>query len=164
MNDRNFDKKILPLSDQLYRFALSILKDGESAKDCVQDFFVKMIEKERRWEEMENPKPFLMFILRNQCIDKLRTSRSHEPHDSDLLCNDVNPHQQMEQKDTMKIIKRHIEALPEIQRTIIHLRDVEGFEISEITKIVSMTENAVYVNLSRARQKIREKLNHLNDK
>ncbi|MDL2296834.1 sigma-70 family RNA polymerase sigma factor [Bacteroidales bacterium OttesenSCG-928-B11] len=164
MNDKNFARKILPLSDQLYRFALSILKDSENAKDCVQDLFVKMIEKDRRWEEMDNPKSFLMFVLRNQCIDRLRTTKSHESTDLELVNHAPNPHQKMEQKESMRMIKQYIGTLPEIQRTIIHLRDIEGLEIAEITEIVSMTENAVYVNLSRARQKIREKLNYLNNK
>lgn len=164
MNDRNFDKKILPLSDQLYRFALSILRDSENAKDCVQDLFVKLIEKERKWETMDNPKPFLMCILRNQCIDRLRLVKPEEALPQDIIQDQPNPHQKMEQKESMKMIKQYIGTLPEIQRTIIHLRDIEGLEIAEITEIVSMTENAVYVNLSRARQKIREKLNYLNNK
>jgi RNA polymerase sigma-70 factor (ECF subfamily) len=51
-----------------------------------------------------------------------------------------------------------IDKLPELQRTIIHLRDVEGLEISEYAPITATTENAVSVNLSRARQKLRKEL------
>ena len=51
-----------------------------------------------------------------------------------------------------------IDNLPELQRTIIRMRDVEEMEISEIAYITSLTENAVSVNLSRARQKIREQI------
>jgi len=51
-----------------------------------------------------------------------------------------------------------IDDLPELQRTVIRMRDVEGMELSEIADITSLSENAVTVNLSRARQKIREKI------
>ena len=55
-------------------------------------------------------------------------------------------------------IRVMIDCLPELQRTIIRMRDVEGMEISEIAFVTTLSENAVSVNLSRARQKIREQI------
>lgn len=80
------------------------------------------------------------------------------PLDENLIATMPNPHQLIEQKDMTNYVKQLIDKLPELQRTIIHLRDVEGLEISEIATITATTENAVSVNLSRARQKLRKEL------
>jgi RNA polymerase sigma-70 factor (ECF subfamily) len=98
--------------------------------------------------------------MRNLCLDWLRTRKSDYdvPLDENLIASAPNPHQLMEQKDLTNYVKQLIDKLPELQRTIIHLRDVEGLEISEIAAITSISENAISVNLSRARQKLRTEL------
>ncbi len=64
----------------------------------------------------------------------------------------------METNDTYKKIRELIDLLPEQQRMIIHLRDVEGYAFVEISEIMGLTENTIRVNLSRARKKIREEM------
>ena len=161
MEEKSFEQKILPYADSLFRFAKSILKNEEWAEDAVQDIFMKLVEKEKLWQKMDNPKPFLMRLMRNDCIDKWRCYHPTENIDE-------NEHEvldisnKLERKEILEIIEKFIAQLPELQRTVIHLRDIEGFEIKEIAEIMTMTENAVSANLSRARQKIKEKLMAMN--
>lgn len=76
----------------------------------------------------------------------------------DIIYNAPDPYLQTEQMDMVSRIRIMIDKLPELQRTIIRLRDVEGIEMSEISEITGVSLNAATVNLSRARQKIREQI------
>jgi len=157
MDSNTFSNKILIFSDKLYRMANSILLDEEAAKDCVQDIYVKLWEKRNGLNKIENLSSFVMKSMRNLCLDKLRKNKeiNLETALCELKPDKITQHEILEQKDMTKLIKQYINQLPELQRTIIRLRDVEGFEIKEIAFITASNENAVTVNLSRARTKIR---------
>jgi len=157
MDSNTFSNKILIFSDKLYRMANSILLNEEDAKDCVQDIYLKLWEKRNRLNKVENLSVFVMKSMRNLCLDKLRKNREIdlETAKCELNPDQVSLQENLEQKDMTKLIIQYINQLPELQRTIIRLRDVEGFEIKEIAYITSSNENAVTVNLSRARTKIR---------
>lgn len=64
----------------------------------------------------------------------------------------------LENADSIELIKRIISNLPDLQRTVIHLRDVETMEYEEIVEITGLNLNAVRVNLSRARKKVRDEI------
>ena len=96
--------------------------------------------------------------MRNLCLDTIRKQGDEDELPAEFEFVAPNPHQQAEQKDLAGRVRDMIDNLPELQRTIIRMRDVEGMEISEIAYITAIKENAVTVNLSRARQKIREKI------
>jgi len=157
MDSNTFSNKILIFSDRLYRMANSILLDEEAAKDCVQDVYVKLWEKRNQLDKVENLSSFVMKSMRNLCLDKLRKNREIdlETAKCELNPEQVSLQENIEQKDMTRLITQYINQLPELQRTIIRLRDVEGFEIKEIAFITASNENAVTVNLSRARTKIR---------
>ncbi len=70
----------------------------------------------------------------------------------------LNPHQIAEQSDTLNNLHHLIDELPEMQRIIIRMKDVEELKMTEIAEILSISENAVAVNLSRARKKLRKKI------
>jgi RNA polymerase sigma-70 factor (ECF subfamily) len=160
MDAAQFNSVILPLTDQLFRMAKSIVCNDEAAKDAVQELNAKLWENRSQLDKVQNLTAFAMKSMRNLCLDWLRTKKSNRdvPLDENLIATMPNPHQLIEQKDMTNYVKQLIDKLPELQRTIIHLRDVEGLEISEIATITATTENAVSVNLSRARQKLRKEL------
>ena len=161
MNQKTFFDKILIHKDPLYRLAKSILQDEEMAKDCLQDFYLKLWEKKSDLEEINNIRAFAMKSIRNLCLDRLRRTKETAILHEGLESYETNIYDAIEQKDMSKTIKMLINKLPELQRSIIRLRDVEGLEIKEIAYITSSNENAVTANLSRARQKIREQLKPL---
>ena len=158
MDPKQFNTQILSLSDRLFRLAKSILRNAEAAQDAVQDLNMKLWEKRSALDEIENMPAFTMKSMRNLCLDTIRQQREEDELPVEIEFTEPNPYQQTEQKDLVKRIRDMIDDLPELQRTVIRMRDVEGMELSEIADITSLSENAVTVNLSRARQKIREKI------
>jgi len=158
MESTQFNTQILNHSDKLFRLAKSILRDGDAARDAVQDLIVKLWEKRYMLDEVENLQAFSMRSMRNLCLDTIRQNRETDELPVEIEFIEPNPYQQTELKDLATRVKWMIDHLPELQRTIIRMRDVEEMEISEIAYITSLTENAVSVNLSRARQKIRDQI------
>lgn len=158
MDKKTFTDSILSLNDQLYRLAKSILNDEAEAADTVQELYLKLWEKGDEMLQVINMRTFTLRSLHNLCIDHLRKRKEHCELSSEWESNFSSPIEAVEDKYLQEIIKEAIDRLPELQRTIIRLKDVEGFEIKEIAYITSSTENAVTTNLSRARQKIRNQL------
>ena len=158
MDSKQFNTQILTLSDKLFRLAKSMLRNADAAQDAVQELSMKLWEKRDHLDEVENVPGFAMRAMRNHCLDTIRQQKDEDELPAEFEQKELNPHQQTEQKDMVARVRIMIDNLPELQRTIIRMRDVEGMEISEIAYITSLTENAVTVNLSRARQKIREKI------
>lgn len=156
MNAQQFQSQILCYSDKLYRMARSVLKDESLSKDAYQDLMMRLWEKRRQLETIENRQAFLLTSMRNLCVDLLRKQKTNGELPDNAEYDAPNPHQFTEQADTVNAISRMIDLLPEMQRTIIRMKDVEEMDLSEIAAIMQMTENAVTVNLSRARKKLRE--------
>ena len=164
MTTEAFNRIFLPVSDRLYRLAKSMLKEDERAKDAVQDIMIKLWEKRDSMNHIQNPVAFSLKMMRNHCLNNIRNYHKTEEITEEAEFTEPDFHDKLEQQDAIKIIIHTIEQLPELQRIVIHLRDVEGLEIKEIAHITSLSENAVTVNLSRARQQIRKKLINLNIK
>ncbi|HCY46111.1 MAG TPA: hypothetical protein DHU89_05460, partial [Flavobacteriales bacterium] len=78
-----------------------------------------------------------------------------------LSSSGANPYEETAEKDTVGSIKRMINELPEKQRTVIILRDVEGFSYDEIAKILDMSLSLVKVNLHRGRKQVRTQMMEL---
>jgi RNA polymerase sigma-70 factor (ECF subfamily) len=158
MDSSQFNNQILILSDKLFRLAKSILRNDMAAEDAVQELHLKLWEKRKTLDEVENISAFTFKSMRNLCLDLIRKNKDEVELQPETEYDEINPYQQTEIKDMVTCIRNLIDNLPELQRTIIRMRDVEGFELSEIAFITNLTENAVTVNLSRARQKISEKI------
>ncbi len=156
MDVRQFQYQILCHSDKSYRMALSILKNESSAKDALQELMMRLWEKRDQLEAIANHQAFILASMRNLCLDMIRKSVHMLEIPADTEYNAPSPYQQAEQTDTINHISSMIDTLPEMQRTILRMKDVEGMELEEIARIMSMTENAVTVNLSRARKKLRD--------
>ena len=138
--------------------ALSMLKDESKAKDLYQELMMLLWERRERLEQIGNRRAYLLTSARNMCIDMLRKEPATGEIPVETLDIQPNPHQIAEQSDTLNYLHHLMDALPEMQRIIIRMKDVEELEITEIAEILSITENAVTVNLSRARKKLREKI------
>lgn len=158
MDAHQFQHQVLCYSDQIYRMALSILKDENKAKDLFQELMMHLWERREQLEKIENRRAYLLTSTRNMCIDLLRREPAIGEIPVETMDIQPNPHQLAEQSDTLNFLHHLIDELPEMQRIIIRMRDVEEMEIAEIAEILSITENAVTVNLSRARKKLREKI------
>ena len=164
MTSEEFKSEVLPVKNKLYRFALRLLGDVEEAQDVVQDIFLRLWTKRDNLSEYRSIEAFAMTMTRNLCLDKLKSpaSRKETFDETREMPDNTTPYTRTETSDTIRLVKMAMDALPEQQRMVIHLRDVEGSDFDEIAEITGMSLNNVRVSLSRARKKIRDTLIKIN--
>jgi len=163
---RDFKTNILPVSKKLLRFATHFLKDEDEAKDVVQDVFLKLWQKRDELEKIENVEAFAMRMTRNRCLDVIRAGKTipiNAETDRRMKEETVDVHNQVEFTESANQIKKLINQLPDLQRTVMYLRDIEQLSYDEIAETTELQLNAIRVNLSRARKKVRDEFLKLND-
>ncbi len=154
-------ESILPHKDKLYRYALHIVKDVMLAEDIVQEVLVKVWKNKTQLKAIENKEAWCMRVTRNLSLDKLR--RKKKPVDNvddhfSIADEGMTPDRKMQSDDTMSIIRSAINKLPESQRQIVHLREVEEYSYQEISDVTGYSIDKVKINLHRARMTLRERL------
>lgn len=158
MKEISFRDDILPLKDKLFRLALRITLNRADAEDVVQETLVRMWNKRGEWAEMDSPEAYALTICRNLALD-LTTKASHQnlslDEERDQTPAAATPYEELDARERLEIVKRLIDGLPELQRSIMELRDVEGKSYHEIADILGISEEKVKVYLFRARQKIK---------
>jgi len=165
MNLQDFETRVLPAKNKLFRFALRLLGSSEEAKDVVQETMIK-VWNGRDMAEVQNMEAWCMRITKNLSLDKLR-SKQRRSTDSiaegfEIVQESLSPHEKTEIHESMKRIDEMMAALPDKQRQVMHLRDIEGYSYNEICDVLELDMNQVKVNLFRARNAVREKLIKLN--
>ena len=159
MTHATFKETVFCLKDEMYRFAKRFVMSSDEAEDIVQDLMIKFWQKKEEIAAFGNIKSYAMRSVKNECLNRLKH------HDVKMGFADFQIHRselyQIETNNLKDQILGFIRQLPEKQKTVIHLKDVEEYEISEIAKMLEMEENAVRINLMRARQKIKEQITKL---
>ncbi len=156
---RDFKTSILPVSKKLLRFATLFLKNEDEAKDAVQDVFLKLWQKKDELEKIENVEAYAMQMTRNRCLDVIRANKTipiSAETDRKMKEDSVNVHLQIEYSESANQIKNLIDRLPDLQRTVMYMRDIEQLSFNEIAETTELQINAIRVNLSRARKKVRD--------
>lgn len=160
MQKQEFLNIVMPLKDKLYRMAKRILVSHDEAEDAVQEVFLKLWNGKESIKKYSKPEAFAMTMTKNYCLDRLKSKQAsnltivHQNYKS----YDSRTEDQVEAKDGASMVFEIMKQLPEQQRIIIQLRDVEEYEYSEIAEVMEMNETAIRVNLSRARKIVREEL------
>ena len=158
MNQETFKNTVFVLKDEMYRFAKRFLVSSDEAQDLVQDLMMKFWQKKDELAGL-NIKSYALKCVKNECLNKLKHEivkqnfADFQLHRSELYKMEVN--------NLKEKIINFINELPEKQKMVIHLKDVEEYEVSEISEVLEMEENAVRVNLMRARQKVKEQITQL---
>lgn len=162
MQIEEFNILVHRLKDKMYRIAYRVVKNDEEAQDVVQDTLVKIWKIRERLDSIENVDGYCMMITRNMGIDKVR-SRKMETTDIseqyDLQSGAADPERLSIVRDELRIVKAAIAELPETHRSVLELRDIEGYSYKEISEMTGYTLDKVKVYLHRARLKLREQLN-----
>lgn len=164
MELETFKITVLPLREKLLNFAWKMIGEKADAEDIVQEAFLKMWYIREKLDSYTNVEALAMQVAKNLVLDKLRARRPQGP-DVETLSLDSgfkDPGEQLEEQDAVARIRLLIGKLPSLQQTIIRMKDVEGYELSEIAEITGTQIEAVRVNLSRARKKIREQFLQVN--
>ena len=157
MENISFRTTVLPLSDRLYRLALRITMNKAEAEDVVQDTLLKVWECREDWNRINNLEAFAIATCRNRALDVVkRAGRDTENLDEMVHFSSQTPHEQLEAREEISLVRRLMDSLPEVQRTIMLLRDIEGKTYQEIAQTLDISETQVKVYLHRARTKIKE--------
>lgn len=147
MTVEEFNQCVDLYADNLYRFILKNIKDSEKARDIVQDTYEKLWLKVSDVES-KNAKSYMFTTAYRTMIDKIRRDKKQgEMTEANL--KSLNHSKQY--SDLKEILNEALNKLPEIQRSVILLRDYEGYNYEEIGEITGLNESQVKVYIFRAR-------------
>lgn len=159
MTHEQFKTEILPLHKAMYRMAYAATRSQEDAADIVQDTFVKLWQHRDTLSSVDNPQAYCITALRHQCVTYLRTRRDTTSLDTAGALDPARMHstaEPLEHRDTLELLSRIIDTLPERQRQIISLSTFSGFSNEEIAEATGLTDVNVRAILSRTRRRIKE--------
>ena len=139
-------------ADGAYRFILKNIRDDDNARDIVQESFVRLWDK-RKAVRFSKARTYIFTTAYHIMIDLLRKNKNHREYghgDEGLLTinNDFS--------DLQEILDEALRKIPEIQRTVILLRDYEGYSYREIGEITNLSESQVKVYIYRARMSLKQ--------
>lgn len=163
MNVDVFKQRFLPFHPKLYRIAYALLGNKADAEDILQEAYCKLWDKRDELEEIRNPEAFSITLIKNLCLDFLRSPKAgrrenEEALESVLLTTDSSPEKELEEKEDIRRVQELIEQLPENQRQVIRLRGIEDCSFEDIELITGLSPSNIRTSLSRARKWIRERL------
>ena len=159
MKKISFRDDVLPLKNRLYRLALRITLNPAEAEDAVQDSLIRVWEHRDEWEQIESIEAYALTICRNISLDmagKAGRGNVQLNEDSSMFNVQCTMFNEFEQKERLSLVRKIMDTLPEIQRSIMELRDIEGKTYQEIGNILKLSETQVKVYLHRARTSIRQ--------
>ncbi len=156
-----FHEQVFPIRHKLYRFALRITGSVHEAEDVVQEVLEKVWKTApEQSENVQNWEAWCMTLTRNRSLDKTRsqTLRRTAPLEgvAEKSSDHISPAQAAERNDLVGRVKKMMQELPEKQRLVMHLRDIEELTYEEIAESLNISLDQVKVNLHRARKTIRE--------
>jgi RNA polymerase sigma-70 factor (ECF subfamily) len=160
MTQSEFLNVVMPFKDKVFRLAKRLLVSREEAEDATQEVLLKLWNNKAKIESYKNVEAFSMTMTKNFCLDKLKSKQAQNLKivHSNYQDHNVSLQKQVELNDSLDWVGRIMEDLPEQQKMVIQLRDIEQYDYDEIAKMLDMNNTAVRVALSRARKTIREKL------
>ncbi|MFK5983769.1 MAG: RNA polymerase sigma factor [Flavobacteriaceae bacterium] len=159
MNQKEFLETILPCKDKLFRLAKRLLVSKDEAEDAVQEVFLKLWKGREKIQNYKNPEAFAITMTKNYCLDRLKSRQASNlkiVHSN--YKNSENIERNLEASEGVELVTKIMKTLPEKQKIIMQLRDIEQFEFAEISQMLEINETAIRVALSRARKVVREQL------
>lgn len=147
MTSKEYNQAVDLYSDNVYRFILKNIRDEERARDIVQDSYEKL------WRNADNVnfdkvKSYLFTTAYHTMIDVLRKDKRQTYLDDYRTLDEGHSEQY---SDLKEVLNEAVKRLPDIQRTVILLRDYEGYSYKEIGDVTSLSEAQVKVYIFRAR-------------
>lgn len=160
MQQQEFLNIISPFKDKVFRIAKRLLVSSEEAEDATQEVLIRLWNKKEGLNKYNSIEALAVTMTKNYCLDQLKSKRAGNLKlvHSNYSDREAGIDKQVEDKDSWNWVEKIMNDLPEQQRLIVQMRDVEEYEFSEIAQALEMNETAVRVALSRARKMIKEKL------
>lgn len=160
MNQSDFVSLISPFKDKVFRLSKRLLISTEEAEDATQEILVKLWNKKEDLDKYNSVEALAMTMTKNYCLDQLKSKRAGNLKivHTNFTDREAGLDKKVEHTDSLNWVEKIMNQLPEQQRLIIQMRDIEEYEFDEIAKILEMNESAIRVALSRARKTIREQM------
>jgi len=154
MTDKEYNECVTNYADNVYRFILKNLRHEDDAKDVVQTAFEKLWVN-RQGIQSEKSKSYLFTVAYHQMIDHIRKTKRvflKEEFVEDMRIVDKPAN------NIKKLLEEALSRLNEMQRSLVLLKDYEGYSYEEIGKITGLNESQVKVYLHRARLQLKNYL------
>ena len=158
-----FKKQLEEMRPRLYKVAYSWSHAADVADDLVQDTVIKAIRNANSLRDINKMNSWLFTILANCWRDYLRRQKPTDDIDECIFTNDDSPELAQERQDITDIVRKAIATLPQGQRQVLSLVDLEGFSYAEVAEIVGVPTGTVMSRLNRARKALSEQLLELKD-
>lgn len=158
MELEEFKSTVLPLRDKLFRIAFCVTRSREEAEDVVQDVMLKVWDNSGGFEGVKSMEAYCCMMTRNMSLGRLALKGNHteELNGEQVSVGAVElPSERVEKEESLRMLRKLIARLPEAQRMVVQLRDVEGMSYQEIARTLEVSEEWVKVNLFRARREIK---------
>ena len=160
---RNNRKAQMQLYNQycngMYIVSKRFLNNSAEAEDAVQEVFLKLWKGRDKIHHYRSPEAFAVTMTKNYCLDRLKSRQASNlqiVHSN--YKNSDNIERSVEANEGVELVTKIMQTLPEKQKMIMQLRDIEQFEFAEIAQMLAINETAIRVSLSRARKAVREQL------
>lgn len=163
-----FEKLIETHQKRAYNIALKFMKDPEDAQDVSQQAFIKIFKHIKTFNFKSSFNTWMYRIIVNVCIDTINKNKKNRVYSLDNpiettegeinidIRDDTNkPEDIIEKKETKELVHNAIDRLDDIYKTIIILRDIEGFSYKEISEILEISIGTVKSRIKRGRDKLR---------
>jgi RNA polymerase sigma factor (sigma-70 family) len=151
-----FEAHIWTLKSKLYRMAYLWVKDRDVAQDVLQAVFEKAWLKKDELQKMDNPTGWMVRTVKNESLQYFRATKRFEPLGEMEI--ETEDHELVNKDREVGMVFRFLESLPEKQKEIFQLREVEGLTYEEIAEYLEISIEQVKVNLHRARKSLRDYL------
>jgi RNA polymerase sigma-70 factor (ECF subfamily) len=163
MTRTDFDNLVLSISRRLYAYAFRMLGNRQGSEDAVQDVFLKLWKMNQTLETNGSIEALAITMVKNKCLDQLRRMKLAGADEIESINPRSDPapspQEKMEREETMRLLDRLINELPQNYRETVKFRDIDELSYGEISEKTGQNINTIRVNLSRARKIIRDKYN-----
>jgi RNA polymerase sigma-70 factor (ECF subfamily) len=157
MEQEQFKKEILPLRDRLLSYAQRLLGNKDDAEDVVQEVFFKLWLMRTDLDRYDHIPALSLTITKHLSLNQLKKNeREYDSPDENMETGDLSPHAGLEQKDELEQLLKIVSRLPDLQQIVLRMKHIDGLETDEIAALTGSSPEAVRMNLSRARKKVRD--------
>jgi len=157
--DKQFLDQIQGIRDRVFRVAKRILISKEEAEDATQEVILKLwnMEESKR-KSFNNLEAYTITMAKNHCLDRIKSKQAQVLSLNEQFQSQPSPslQKQIEVSNEMEWVVKLIDQLPERERMILQLREIEQYEFDQIASLMEIPEGTVRVYLSRIRKKIKK--------
>lgn len=165
MTQNEFLKIVIPLKDKVFRLSKRLLISREEAEDATQEVIAKLWYKKDELKKYNSIEALTITMTKNYCLDRLKSKQASNLQlvHSNYTSREAGLDKTTEDRDHLRWIEKIINELPETQKMVVQLREIEELEFEEIAKIMETSPENIRVILSRARKRIQEEIEKINN-